>query len=109
MHKILEAGIIRRKKELLKSTCDTLGIYGISTHITWATGYLLFAFEGRLIPKGMLDLMNTIATISVINFETKEISGRLKVDFMVSVCKDCGAVKPVQKSRGKRSHSLKTE
>jgi hypothetical protein len=62
--------------------------YGTSTHITWATGYLLFAFEARVIPKGVLDLMNSIATISLINFETKEISGRLKVDFMVSVSRD---------------------
>jgi hypothetical protein len=85
---MLEAGIIRRKKALLKSACDKLAAYGISTHITWATGRLMFAFEARVIPGGILDLMSSIATISLINCETKEISGRLKVDFMVSVSRD---------------------
>ena len=102
MHKVLEVGIIRGKKELLKNTCEKLATYGISTHITWATGRLMFAFEARVIPGGILDLMNSIATISLINFETKEISGRLKVDLMVSVSRDYERPREERKSNTRR-------
>jgi hypothetical protein len=96
MHRMFEAGIIRRRNENLKNTCDKLAVYGIKTRIESIGGSVLFECEGRRVLENFFEMMNSIADISSIDFDEKVVYGRLKAKYMVSVCKDCGVSKRAQ-------------